>query len=126
MSPASDAVDCGLASRALATVLEPVVASVYFGPEAHEAYAALGFGPSPGRADDGGWAGAHWGAVALPDGVAYFASRGGLLGRARGAVVAAAFGVFNPAIVVPAVEAAWQIAGICSRRFRSRWSPRPG
>ena len=35
-------------SRVLAVALEPVVGSVYFAPEAHEAYAALGFGPSPG------------------------------------------------------------------------------
>src|SRR6478735_9245499 len=97
-------------SRAMAVALEPVVGSVYFAREAHEAYAALGFGPSPGPVAGNEWAESHWGRVRLPDGVAYFASRGGVLGRVRGEVVAAAFGVFNPAIVVPAVEAGWSIA----------------
>jgi hypothetical protein len=97
-------------SRALSVALEPVVGSVYFSPEAHAAYVELGFGPSSGRITGDSWAADHWGGVALPDGVAYFASRGGILGQVRGTVVAAAFGVFNPAIVVPAVEAAWQIA----------------
>jgi hypothetical protein len=83
---------------------------VYFAPEAHEAYAELGFGPSPGPVAGDGWATAHWGAVQMPDGVAYFASRGGVLGQVRGEVVAAAFGVFNPAVVVAAVEQAWRTA----------------
>ncbi len=97
-------------SRVLAVALEPVVGSVYFAPEAHEAYAALGFGPSPGPVAGNEWAESHWGKVRLPDGVAYFASRGGVLGRVRGEVVAAAFGVFNPAVVVAAIEQAWSIA----------------
>jgi hypothetical protein len=96
-------------SRALATALEPVVGSVYFAPEAHELYAQLGFGPSSGPVTGSAWAEAHWGRVCLPDGVAYFASRGGILGQVRGEVVAAAFGVFNPAQVVPAVTKAWTI-----------------
>jgi len=100
----------GCASRALATALEPVVGSVYFAPEAHAAYQALGFGPSPGSITDGGWGEAHWGPVMMHDYVTYFASRGGLLGRVHGTVVAAAFGVFNPAAVVPAIDMAWQIA----------------
>ena len=45
--------------------------------------------------------------MALPDGPAYFASRGSLLGQVSGQVVAAAFAVFNPAAVVPAVQWAW-------------------
>jgi hypothetical protein len=97
-------------SRALAAALEPVVGSVYFAPEAHAAYAALGFGPGAGRVTGDAWAESHWGRVQLPDGVAYFASRGGVLGRVRGEVVAAAFGVFNPVVVVAAVDAAWAIA----------------
>lgn len=96
--------------RALAAALEPVIGSVYFAPEAHRAYEELGFDPSPGRVTGEGWAVEHWGGVALPDGVAYFASRGAILGQVRGEVVAAAFGVFNPAIVVPAVTRGWQIA----------------
>ena len=49
----------------------------------------LGFAPSPGQA----------GLVALPDGPAYFTSRGSLLGQVRPGVVAAAFGVFKPEVV---------------------------
>ena len=97
-------------SRALSAALEPVIGSVYFAPEAHAAYEALGFDASPGRLTGDGWAVEHWGGVALPDGVAYFASRGGILGQVRGEVVAAAFGVFNPTVVVAAIARAWQIA----------------
>ena len=92
--------------------LEPVAGQVYFSPEAHAAYADLGFNPSPGSTRDG---------VALPDGPAYFASRGSLLGQVSGEVVAAAFGVFNPAAVVPAVTWAWtkvDAATICAARTR--------
>ncbi len=96
-------------SRALSIALEPVVGSVYFAPEAHEAYAELGFGPSPGVAAGNVWAASHWGGVQLPDGVAYFASRGGILGQVRGEVVAAAFGVFNPDAVVASIQMAWSI-----------------
>jgi hypothetical protein len=98
------------AARALAAALEPVIGSVYFSPECHAAYAALGFGPSPGPVTGDEWAESHWGHVAMPDGVAYFASRGSLLGRVRGEVVAAAFGVFNPDVVAPAVDMAWHVA----------------
>jgi hypothetical protein len=84
---------------------------VYFAPEAHQAYADLGFGPGPGQIVGDTWAESHWGRVRLPDGIAYFASRGGVLGQVRGEVVAAAFGVFNPAVVVAAVDQAWRIAG---------------
>jgi hypothetical protein len=92
--------------------LEPIAGQVYFSPEAHAAYAELGFNPSPGSTRDG---------VALPDGPAYFASRGSLLGQVSGEVVAAAFGVFNPAVVVPAVAWAWtkvDAATICTARTR--------
>ncbi len=84
-------------ARQLGSVLEPVVGQVYFSPECHANYVALGFDPSPG--DVGG--------VALPDGPAYFASRGSLLGQVPGEVVAAAFGVFSAAVVVPSVALAW-------------------
>ena len=86
-------------ARRLGAALEPVIGQVYFAPECHRAYVELGFGPSPG--DSRG--------VALPDGTAYFTSRGALLGQVPGEVVAAAFGVFNPAVVVPAVTAGWTI-----------------
>ena len=84
-------------ARQLGSVLEPVIGQVYFSPECHTNYVALGFDPSSGDA----------GGVALPDGPAYFASRGSLLGQVPGQVIAAAFGVFSTAIVVPLVELAW-------------------
>ena len=84
-------------ARRLGSVLEPVVGQVYFSPECHRNYQDLGFDPSPGDANG----------VALPDGPAYFASRGSLLGQVSGEVIAAAFGVFSAAVVVPAVRLAW-------------------
>ena len=84
-------------ARRLGSVLEPVVGQVYFSPECHANYEALGFAPSRGDADG----------VALPDGPAYFASRGSLLGQVPGEVIAAAFGVFSAAVVVPSVQLAW-------------------
>lgn len=95
---ASDATRDG--ARALAKVIEPVVGQVFFAPECHARYAALGFGSSPGSTRDG---------VALPDGPAYFTSRGSALGQAPGELVAAAFGVFNPEVVVPAVTFGWTV-----------------
>ncbi len=87
------------AARRLGTVLEPVIGQVYFSPECHAEYEALGFSPSPGKA----------GGVALPDGPAYFTSRGSALGQVPGEVVAAAFAVFNPAVVVPCIDFGWSI-----------------
>lgn len=84
--------------RRLLEVLEPIAANVYFAPEAHAEYERLGFDPS--RLERGG--------VAYPDGVAYFTSRGACLGTVPGDVVAAAFGVFNPAAVAPAVAEGWK------------------
>lgn len=86
-------------SRVLAGALEPVIGQVYFSPECHEAYAALGFSASPGNSDQ----------VALPDGAAYFTSRGSALGQVPGELVASAFAVFNPAIVVPLVAHGWTL-----------------
>jgi hypothetical protein len=99
-------------ARRLAMVLEPVAAQVYFSPECHAAYAALGFSPSPGTTSAG---------VQLPDGPAYFTSRGSVMGQVSGAVVAAAFGVFNPEAVVPSVEFGWtkvDATTICDARTR--------
>ena len=96
-------------ARALAAALEPVAGQVYFSPECHRAYEGLGFDPSP----------VELGGVAMPDGPAYFTSRGSVMGQVPGEVVAAAFGVFNPAIVVPAVAAGWartDAASICAAR----------
>jgi hypothetical protein len=88
-------------ARLLARVVEPVVGQVYFAPECHARYAALGFNPSPN--------GARPGQLAFPDGPAYFTSRGSCLGQAPGELVAAAFGVFNTAAVVPAVAFGWSL-----------------
>jgi len=95
--------------RRLASALEPVIGQVYFSPECHSRYTQLGFDPSPAEASG----------VALPDGPAYFTSRGSVMGQVRGVVVAAAFGVFDPRVVVPAVERGWAItdaATICDAR----------
>jgi len=86
-------------SRTLAAALEPVVGQVYFSPECHDAYAQLGFAPSPGQL----------GAVALPDGPAYFTSRGSLLGQVQPAVIAAAFGVFKPGVVTAGAQHGWSL-----------------
>lgn len=101
--------DVSARARALAAALEPVAGQVYFSPECHTRYEALGFGASPGQA----------GAVALPDGPAYFCSRGSVMGQVPGEVIAAAFAVFNPAAVVPAVAYGWTLTDaptICAAR----------
>src|SRR6476659_8122492 len=86
-------------ARRLANALEPVVGQVYFSPECHEEYVALGFNPSPADIDG----------VAMPDGPAYFTSRGSLMGQVPGELVASAFAVVNPAIVVPLVQMGWTL-----------------
>lgn len=85
-------------ARTLAATLEPVIGQVFFSPECHAAYEKLGFSPSPGSFGNG---------VAAPDGPAYFTSRGSLLGQVEPEVVASAFGVFKPAVVVPGVRFGW-------------------
>jgi hypothetical protein len=84
-------------ARELSRVLEPFVGCVYFAPDTHQAYVDLGFSPSA-RSMNG---------VAMPDGPAYFTSRGSLLGQVHGTVVASAFAVFSPAVVLPSVAAGW-------------------
>jgi len=72
-------------ARRLRDLVEPLAANVYFAPEAAAAYETLGvegFGPG------------------------YFASRGGCLGDVPGEVVAAAFGVFKPALVKECIDVA--------------------
>ena len=96
-------------ARRLAGALEPFAGQVYFSPECHTNYERLGFSASPGDANG----------VALPDGPAYFTSRGSVMGQVAGEVVAAAFAVFNPAIVVPLVDVGWSMtdaATICAAR----------
>ena len=96
-------------ARALGSVIEPFAGQVYFSPECHTNYEKLGFDPSPG----------DFAGVAAPDGAAYFTSRGSVMGQVPGEVIAAAFGVFNPAVVVPAVTEGWtktDAATICAAR----------
>jgi hypothetical protein len=87
------------AARALSGALEPLIGSVFFARECHEAYVGLGFAPSTRLANG----------VMLPDGPAYFTSRGSLLGQVPGQVVAAAFGVFSPPAVVASVNYGWTL-----------------
>ncbi|HUR78888.1 MAG TPA: hypothetical protein VMZ22_13145 [Acidimicrobiales bacterium] len=101
------------AARRLAAALEPFAGQVYFSPEAHAGYVQLGFSPSPGSVGDPG--------VAMPDGAAYFTSRGSVMGQVPGEVIASAFAVFNPAAVVPAVAYGWSLTDaktICAARDR--------
>lgn len=86
-------------ARRLGGALEPFVGQVYFSKECHANYEALGFSGSP----------AELAGVPMPDGPAYFCSRGSVLGQVPGELVAAAFGVFNPEVVVPAVSYGWTL-----------------
>jgi hypothetical protein len=98
-------------ARRLRNAVEPVAAGVYFAPEAHQAYEALGFDGSPVSQDG----------VARPELKSYFTSRSACMGQVPGEVVAAAFGCFNPKVVVPAVGAGWQVtsrAAILAARER--------
>lgn len=98
-------------SRQLAAVLEPIAGQVYFSPECHSNYQALGFGGSRGVQDG----------LALGNRMAYFTSRGSVMGQVSGHVVAATFAVFNPDLVIPAVEEGWKLtdaASICNARDR--------
>ena len=89
-------------SRRLWNLIEPLASSVYFVPEVQAAYAELG----------------------LTDyGASYFASRGACMGQVPGTVIAAAFGVFNPEVVVPAVDRAWSktdAAALVDARLRGQ------
>ena len=92
--------DVSAVARGIWAAVEPVAASIYFAPEAHRNYQALGFdGPSR-----------TVGAIEYPDMVAYFTSRGACLGPdVSGHLVASAFGVFKRPMVVAAVSAGWQV-----------------
>lgn len=101
--------DANNPTRRLAELIEPVTGQVYFSPECHAGYQALGFEGSSGKA----------GNTELPNGPAYFTSRGSVMGQVPGELVAAAFGVFSPAAVVPSVTYGWSLtdaATICRAR----------
>jgi hypothetical protein len=99
MTTGMDDTESSVRARRLASAIEPFAGQVYFSPECHQLYADLGFSASP----------ATLGGVAMPDGAAYFSSRGSILGQAPGELIASAFAVFNPAAVVPAVTTGWSI-----------------
>jgi Helix-turn-helix family len=99
MTTGMDDTESSVRARRLASAIEPFAGQVYFSPECHQLYADLGFSASP----------ATLGGVAMPDGAAYFSSRGSILGQAPGELLASAFAVFHPAAVVPAVTTGWSI-----------------
>jgi hypothetical protein len=106
----TDEAELSRRARSLAASLEAIAGQVYFSRECHEAYAGLGFAPSPATTAEG---------VNLPDGAAYFCSRGSVMGQVPGELVAAAFAVFNPQVVVPLVAHGWTLtdaATICAAR----------
>jgi hypothetical protein len=77
-------------ARRLRNAVEPVAAGVYFAPEAHAVYEALGFDRSSLASPDG---------IARPELKSYFTSRGACMGHVPGEIVAAAFGVCNRKVV---------------------------
>nr|BFE70103.1 hypothetical protein GCM10020092_034040 [Actinoplanes digitatis] len=81
------AVELALARTAWRTA-EPIHGMIYFVPEAHQRYAALG----------------------LRDRMGYFASRAAAFGPVGAETVIATFFNFNPALVRAAIPAAWRIA----------------
>ena len=76
-------------ARALWPAFETIHATVYFAPEAPEAYRALGL--------KGGWMG-------------YFATRSAAMGAASPGLVTAVFYNFHPAMVARALPDAWALA----------------
>ena len=75
-------------ARTLRNLTEPIAAAVYFAPEAHQGYEALGLNYFEG----------------------YFCSRGACLGAAPWSVIAAAFAAFKPSAVETAVTGGWEKA----------------
>lgn len=73
-------------SRRLWDLIEPIASSVYFVPEVHSAFERLGLAGF---------------------GSGYFCSRAACMGQVPGEVVVATFAVFNPAIVLAAVQDGW-------------------
>ncbi len=96
-------------ARAIGSAIEAFTGQVYFSPECHARYHALGFAPSSAEVKG----------VAMPDGPAYFCSRGSLMGQVPADLIAAAFAVFNPDAVAGAVNHGWSITDattICAER----------
>ncbi|MEO5900221.1 MAG: hypothetical protein ABIR68_08820 [Ilumatobacteraceae bacterium] len=97
----SDA-ELSASAQRLRFAVEPIAGIVYFAPEIHVEFEALGFGPGVGGD----------GYLTLAEISGYYCSRAGCMGRVPGEVVVAAFGVFSPALMIPAVERGWSIAGV--------------
>ncbi len=89
------------AARLLRNVLEPIASNVYFSPDVNDAFEALGFGPGVSAT----------GCLTIAEPSGYYCSRAACMGQVPGQVVVAAFGVFSPELIVPAVERGWSIAG---------------
>lgn len=75
-------------SRRLRDAAEPLAANVYFAQAARDAYAELGV---------------------TSYGAGYFCSRSACMGQLPGEVVAATFGVFDPALVTRSVAKGWSL-----------------
>ncbi|MEO5723052.1 MAG: hypothetical protein ABIQ39_01785 [Ilumatobacteraceae bacterium] len=88
------------AARLLRNVLEPIASNVYFSPDVNAAFETLGFGPGVSAA----------GCLTIAEPSSYYCSRAACMGQVPGQVVVAAFGVFSPKLIVPAVERGWSIA----------------
>jgi hypothetical protein len=99
--PTDGSVEVSAAARRLRNVLEPIASNVYFSPDVNDEFETLGFGP--GASAEGCLT------IAEPSG--YYCSRAACMGQVPGEVVVAAFGVFNPRLIIPAVERGWAIAG---------------
>jgi Helix-turn-helix family len=87
-------------ARLLASALEPIAGQAQFVPDCHANYVALGFAPSPGMA----------GMTALPDKASYFASRSAVMGDVGPELVAAAFAMLNPDVIVPLAKRGQELA----------------
>ena len=92
------ATDIRRQARRLRDALEPLAGGMYVAPEAYAAY------KSPRL-----WRSHHQiRRPHPPEPRSYFTSRGACMGTVSGEVVAAAFGCFNPKVVVPCVQAGWK------------------
>ena len=101
-APGTDSNDISARARRLRATVEPIAGIVYFAPEIHAEFEALGFGPGVGGE----------GYLTLAEVSGYYCSRAGCMGQVPGEVAVAAFGVFNPKLMVPAVVRGWSIAGV--------------
>ena len=94
--------DVSARAQRLRFAVEPIAGIIYFAPEVHAEFEALGFGPGVGGE----------GYLTLAEVSGYYCSRAGCMGRVPGEVAVAAFGVFSPALMIPAVERGWSIASV--------------